>query len=340
MVTSTMPIQNKSIEGAYDEAIEDAASRIYEASRPQRAIASNSSDNNNTSLNRCSAEIVSNVEVIVADEKTGMTLSQPSSYTGNNSNDIYDLMGDNDIIPRVCDNNIMFDDDIVSNIHFLEEKKQILKKVKVQNEKEKAYVAANAHDISNRREHDSHRTRPSAIWTDARKIVEKFKLSRERGSRSEEDEGYSHDSISSTVGDVERPESTPSHSESEICSPLMPSLPEYYEYNASSTRKRTRIDLSTVKQVSSTQFAKESLAKEGDLATSGDEHDDECHTEKKIAQQNHILNATRWQQVREMLLATDSRNWISEAALEQIFVLSSTAISEYQRSILATGDGQ
>mmetsp|Transcript_27879 Transcript_27879/g.65528 ORF Transcript_27879/g.65528 Transcript_27879/m.65528 type:complete len:333 (-) Transcript_27879:145-1143(-) len=323
VVTSTMVSQNVSIEGAYDEAIEDAASRIYEASRPQRIIASNSSDSNTSSQ-------VSNVDEIVKDEKSSIALS-PLINDDDNSEEIYALVGHKRMSTSISDN-YTYDGDIESDILYLEEKKRILKKAKVRNEKEEAYIAINARDISNRKEFCSRRFRSSEIWAEARRIVKKYKLSGEAGSRSDEDEANLPDLISSTIGDAERQGSTSPHSAPEFCSPIVPSSSpsvEKDEYDISSTRKRTRIDLSTVKQVTSTEFARESFVNEEDPTEAVGEHDHSCVTERRVPQRNHILNASNWKQVREMLLATDSRNWISEAALKQILVLSSTAIAEH-----------
>ena len=145
---STMISQNISIEGAYDEAIEDAASRIYEASRPQPIITDNSCDGNTISLVQDS---VRNIDEVVADENTSMALSRSLSNNDNNSDEIYALVGHNSIRTSISDS-YTYDNDIVSDILFLEEKKRILKKAKVRNEKEEAYIAINARDISNHKE--------------------------------------------------------------------------------------------------------------------------------------------------------------------------------------------
>merc|ERR1711924_449925 len=218
--------------------------------------------------------------------------------------------------------NYMYDDDVESNILFLEEKKQILKKARFRKEKEQAYVALNAYAISNRREPYSRHTECSSIWSEAKKIVKKLKLSGGIGSRSEEDEGNSQDSMSSAVGGVEG-QSTSSQSEPEICSltsSIAPSLSESCENGVASTRKRRRIDLSMVKKMTSKEFTKEYIAKEIDRTRSEDECDHESVAERKETERNHAFHTARWQQAREMLLAMDARKWISEAELKHILV--------------------
>jgi hypothetical protein len=292
-----MVIQNISIEGAYDEAIEDAANRIHEASRPQHMISSSG--------------------VLLVDEKND---------NSDNFDDISALGFDNTTSIATSDT-YTDDDDIESNILYLEEKQIILKNVKFRREKEQAYIAVNAHnDIVNGRESSSRLTGPSSIWSEAKAIIDECRVVGVKGSRIEEEESNSSNSNSAP----------------DICLSLLPlssSLPDSYVNNTSRTRKRPKIDLSMVKHISSAQFAKEYATNEAEVNKTEDGGDQNhmCITGRSPIYQNCISSTGRWQQAREMQLATDSRNWISQAALKQILALTNTAISEHRHSIIATG---
>jgi hypothetical protein len=272
-----MVIQNKSIEGAYDKAIEDAAGRIHEASRPQR---SNSSTLSNTIKN---VEDTSRGNIIIAGEKNSKLLSLQLPDHHKFFDEICALGSDNSISTVTGDSH-MDDEDIVSNLLFLEEKKRILKKAKIRNEKEEAYIAVNAHDISNRREPCSRCVGSSSIWSEARQIIEKFKISGEKESGCEGDEERFQDFVPSSIEGQEKTSSS-SDPTSESCSPTLPlSSPpsssrttmESYVEKISSTRKRPIIDLSMVRQVSSAEFSKECFEKEVDLTRTEYEDDDKC----------------------------------------------------------------
>jgi len=303
-----MVIQNISIEGAYDEAIEDAANRIHEASRPQHMIASGGRGLSG---------------VLLVDEQNDMVLSPPSDNHSDNSDEISALGDDHSTSTATSDTYTDYDD-IESNILYLEEKQIILKKAKFRQEKEQAYIAVNAHnDIINGRESSSGL---SSIWSEAKAMVDECRVVGVKGSRTDEEEGNTSDSNSA-------PDTCLS------LLPLSPSLPDSYVNNTSRSRKRPKIDLSTVKHISSAQFAKEYAANEAEVTKSedGGDQDHMCMTGGSPIYQNCISSTGRWQQAREMQLTTDSRNWISQGVLKQILTLTNTAISEHRHSMITTG---
>jgi len=325
-------IQNRSIEGAYDEAIEDAASRIHEASLPQRMIASSSISSSSSVI---SVGNTSSANAFVVHEKNDMVLSPPSDDNDINSDEISALGGDSSTSTSTYTD----DDDIESNILYLEEKIRILKKAEIQREKEEAYIAVNAYDIINGREPSSRRTGFSSIWSEAKEMVEEFRVVGVVGNRSEEEEGNYPDLVSSSVSDVERRGITRSQSATDICLPLSSSsLDNYYVNNASPNRKRPKIDLSMVKQVSSSEFEKSYAGNE--VTRTEDVGDHTCINGRSPIYQNCVSPTARWQQASDMQLATDSRNWISQGELKQIFALTNAAISDHRRSIITTGKGE
>lgn len=323
VATNATMIQHISIEGAYDEAIEDAASRIFEASRPHRLITRRSSS---SSLS----------DVALVNEKNEIVSSSPSDSNDDSSEG--SEVGDDNSIRTSTSGNYMDDDDIESNILFLEEKKLILKKAKTHREKEKAYIALNAHDIANGREPSSRRTRSSLIWSEAKAMIEEFRLAEVGGSRSEEEEGNSPDSVSSSVIDSETRRSGSSHSTPHTRLSPLASSSSYQGSHAkinSLSRKRLKIDISMVKHICSTEYAKECREKEAAKSENGG--DRSCISGRN---QYCISPTASWQQVNEIQLAINSRKWISQAVLKQILVLSNTAISEHRRSIMTTGKGE
>lgn len=312
-------IQNRSIEGAYDEAIEDAASRIHEASRPQRMIASNST----SSLSAISEGISSGSE-----ENNGTVLSPPSKDSDSNSDEISALGGDSSTSNSSPDNSAD-EDDIESNIQFLEEKRLILQRVKISLEKEEAYIAFNAHDIANGREPSSHPSRSSSIWSEAKAIIEEYK-GVGGGSRNEENEGASPEFIPSSIYGIESRRITPLQSSPDVCRSQLPASSSSLDVKAGNTlptSKRPKIDLSMVQQVSSSEFAKDQSTQTDFTQIDGN---DACISSSSLKHQNCVSPTTRCQQASEMQEATDSRNCISQAALKQILSVTNAVISEHR----------
>jgi len=336
--TSTMVIQNMSIEGAYDEAIEDAARRILEASRPQRMVAIGRTN----SMSAINVGNIPSPDEMIVDEKNDMMMSSPSDNYDNNSDEISALDGDNSTSASTC-GNYTDDDDIESNIQYLEEKKRILKRAKMQEEKEEAYIADNAYDIVNGLEPSARRDGSSSIWSEAKAMVEEFKLVGVGGGRTEEEDINFPDLVSSSVSDTKKQGSTASHTAPDICLsrfPLSSSSLDSHANNAFLTRKRPKINLSMVKQVSSTEYSKDYAGNEEEVARAEDGDDHTRITGRSLIHQNYVSPAATWEQAGEMQLATDSRNWISQAVLKQILTLTNSAISEHRRSIIMTGKGE
>ena len=149
-----MGIHNISLEGANDEAIEYAASRIHEASR----------------LRSRTAEI--NLRNNIGDDKSSMILSAPSDNRDDKSDFIDAFVGVNSMSNSIGSDNYSDDDDIESDILYLEAKKRILIKAKIHQEKEKAYIALNAHNIVNGREPSARCSRSSSIRSEAKAMIE------------------------------------------------------------------------------------------------------------------------------------------------------------------------
>lgn len=328
-----MVIQNISMEGAYAEAIEDAASRIHEAIRPQRIFPSSS-----ISLSIISIGKTSSADIIVIDDKNDMVSSPPQCDNVNNSDEISALDGDNS---TTSSDNYTDDDDLESNIFYLEEKKRILKKAKIQMEKEETYIAFNAHNMINGRDPSSRCARSSSIWSEAKAMIEEFRVVGVGISRNEEEEDSPPDLVSTSVSDVESRQSSSSHPAPDNCISFTPSLlPDISVDNTCQTRKRLRIDLSTVKQISSAEFSKECAKNEAEATGTKGWGDHICITGRSPIQQIYISPSERWQQASEMQLAIDSRNWISEHVLKQIFALTKAALSNHRRSIMTKGRGE
>lgn len=321
-----MVIQNSSIEGANDEAIEDAASRIHEASRVQQM----NIDNNHS-------------RVIIVHEKSYMVISPPLKNKDDDYDGVRAFDGDNSTRSITTRDNYTEDDDIESNILYLEEKKRILKKVKIHREKEKAYIALNAHRIANGWEPPSRRSRSSSIWSEAKAMIEEFKLDGVGRICSDSEEGSSSEMVSSASIGTETQGSPSLYSSPEICqhpSTLSSSPPDTHVKNTSRTRKRQKIDISEVKHISSTEYAKECAGNEVEETITEDRDVHRGSTRRSSTRQHCVSPTARCQQAREMQLSMGSRKWTSQAVLKQIFGLTRAAISEHRRSIIGTGKGE
>ena len=142
-----------------------------------------------------------------------------------------------------------------------------------------------------------------------------------------EEEG---ESMPSSSNDVEPRANTSSHSVSDLClssSRLSPSPPDPHRKKAFPTRKRRKIDISMVKLVSSSDFEKKRARDEVEVTI----------TEDGGTRQLFVCPTTTCQEASEMYLSMDSRKWISQAMLMQIFALTNAAISEHRRSIIGAG---
>lgn len=301
-------IKNISLEGANDEAIEDAASRIYEASRLR------------------SRKIANNFQDIIVDRKSRMILSLPIYNRDDKTHSNSAFNGEKSAGSSSISDDYSDEDDIESSILYLEEKKIILKKAKIHQEREKAYFARNAHNIVNGRELSSRHSRSSSIWSEAKAMIEEFKVDAVVGSRSEEEDG---ELGSSSINEVEYRTSISSHSAHDLSSNSKSSLssPERHRRNGFRSRKRRKIDISMVKLVSSAEFEKERAELELEVTP--------C--EDRVDIMTGFSPTTRLLQASEMQLSMDSRKWISQAVLKQILVLSNAAISEHRRSITGAG---
>lgn len=300
-----MVIHTISLEGANDEAIEDAASRIHEASRLRPRNVDTNLRNN------------------IGDEKRSMVFSVSSDTRDDKSDFINAFGGESSMSNSIGSDNYSDEDDIESDILYLEAKKRILRKAKIHQEKEKAYIALNAHNIVNGGEPSSRRSGSSSIWSEAKEMIEAFKLDAVGG----EEEG---ESMPSSSNDVETRANTSSHSSSDLCvssSRRSSSPPHPHRKKAIRTRKRRKIDISMVKLLSSADFEKERTGDEVEVTI----------TEDGGTHQLFVCPTTRCQEASEMHLSMDSRKWISQAMLMQIFALTNAAISEHRRSIIGVG---
>ncbi len=305
---SEMVVQNISLEGANDEAIEDAASRIYEASRLRpRNIANNFQDG-------------------IVKRKSRTILSPPPDNRDDKSHSMSAFNGECSTGSSSISDDYSDEDDIESSILYLEEKKLILKKAKVHQEREKAYIALNAHNIVNGRELSSRRSWSSSIWSEAKAMIEAFKVDAVGGNRIEEEEC---EFGSSMTHEVEPRASTSSDSSHDLSSDSKSSMSssEPHRRCGIRNRKRRKIDISVVKLISSTEFEKERVEDELEVTP--------CEDTVNI--KTGFSPTIRLQQASEMQLSMDSRKWISQAVLKQILVLSNAAISEHRRSLTGTG---
>lgn len=319
-------IQNTSIEGANDEAIEDAATRIHAASRPHRMNA----DSNLS-------------HIFVADEKNNMVASLLLYSSDDNSDETSTCDGDNSTNSTSTSDNSAEVDSIESNLLYLEEKKQILKKAKLHMEKEKAYITLNAHRIANGRDPPSRRSTSPSIWSEAKAMVEEFKLDGVGGIRIDSEEGSSSEMVSSTINDSELRGSLSSHVAPDMRQPHSTSSSsslDTWAKNTSRTRKRRKIDISRVKHISSAEYARECAGNDVE-ATATDDRDDGGGTTKRSSTRQHFMSPTgRCQQASEIQRSMDPRKWISQAVAKQIFALTHAAISEHRRSITGAGKGE
>lgn len=319
-------MKNTSVESANDQAIEDAASRIYEASRPQPM---------NVGCNKSPG--------IIAHDKRGAVASPQTETEDDDSDESSTFDGDSSTRTNTssnttaCDYNFFEDEDIENNIIFLEEKKRILKKAKVHFEKEKAYTAFYAQHIANGRELPFRRRRNPSIWSEAKAMMKKIMM------RSDSEEVSPTEIPSSNSNDCERVENASSQSTPAILrhpSTHSSSQPDTQEKSTSSARKRRKIDVSNVEHISSAEYAKV-YARKGVEFVSSDNEDDGTGDAKRRSPRPHYFSATtRYQQVREIQLSMNSKNWITEAMLQEIFALSYTAIANQRRSISRKGKGQ
>lgn len=319
-------MKNTSVESANDQAIEDAASRIYEAIRPQPM---------NIDCNQSPG--------IIAHDKRGAVASPQTETEDDDSDESSTFDGDSSTRTNTssnttaCDCNFFEDEDIENHIIFLEEKKRILKKAKVHLEKEKAYTAFYAQHIVNGRELPLRRRRNPSIWLEAKAMMKKIMM------RSDSEEVSPTEILSSNANDFERVEKASSQSTPVILRhppTHSSSQPDTQEKSTSSARKRRKIDVSNVEHISSAEYAK-AYARKGFEFESSDDEDDGTGDAKRRSPGPHYVSATtRYQQVREMQLSMNSKNWISEAMLQEIFALSYTAIANQRRSMSTKGKGQ
>mmetsp|Transcript_16020 Transcript_16020/g.16006 ORF Transcript_16020/g.16006 Transcript_16020/m.16006 type:complete len:278 (+) Transcript_16020:53-886(+) len=219
---------------------------------------------------------------------------------------------DNDSDTSTCES------DIESHILFLEEKKRILEKAETRRRHETAYIASSAHDILNDRELSSSRSRgSSSVWSEAKAIIDEYQNG--AGINNEEDEGSDNASSSSFLNEKKRLYSSPSLPSSNY-NTLLSTAGKFVSSLTSPNKKRPKIDLSLVDQVSSTRFD-----------AYNDENASNSHINCCI-----ISETTRCQQASDMQFATDSRHWISQVDLQQIYTLTNAAIAKHRLSLIAT----
>ena len=229
--------------------------------------------------------------------------SRPSFASNGNDSRHSEKHGNSD---EICATDSFLDeDDLESNIKFLEEKKLILKKAKLKRKKEEAYIALNAYVIANGQNPSSRCDEASSIWSKARALADEYKI----GGRGEDDEENSLELATSKVKSKRTRDDSSN------------SVPGTYVNKIYQTRKRLKIDLSTVNHINSTEFAKTYGNEEG-----------AAKIENRGIYHNCISSTARLQLVREMQLAIDSRNWISQAVLKQILASTNIALSAYRRS--------
>ncbi len=320
-------MKNTSVESANDQAIEDAASRIYEASRLQPM---------NVGCNQSQGIILHDRKGAVASpqiENEDDDSDERSAFDGDKSTTGRNTSSDT----MACDYSFIEDEDIENDIIYLEEKKRILKKAKIHMEKEKAYTAFSAHHIVNGRELPFRRRRNSSIWSEAKAVMKKIMM------RSDSEEVSPTEIVSFNVNDCERRENASSQSTPAIVrhpSTHSSSQPDTNSKTSSRARKRRKIDISKVQHISSTEYAKMCARKKEETALSSDGADDTGGAKRRSPRQHYFSATTRCQQVREMQLSMDSKNWISEVVLQQIFALSYAAIANHRCSMSTKGKGQ
>jgi len=219
---------------------------------------------------------------------------------------------DNDSDTSTCDS------DIESHILFLEEKKRILEKAETRRRHETAYIAHSAHDILNDREFSSSRSGcSSSVWSEAKAILDEYKNG--TGVNNEEDEGSDNVSSFSFLNEKKRLYSSPSLPSSNY-NTILSTAGKFVSSLTSPNKKRPKIDLSLVDQVSSTRF---------------DAYNDDNASSSNI-KCCIISETTRCQQASDMQFATDSRHWISQVDLHQIFTLTNAAIAKHRLSLITT----
>jgi len=220
---------------------------------------------------------------------------------------------DNDSDTSTCES------DIESHILFLEEKKRILEKAETRRRHEHAYIAHSAHEILNDRELSSSRSGcSSSVWSDAKAILDEYKNG--AGVNNEEDEGSDNASSSSFLNEKKRLFSSPSLPSSNY-NTILSTAGKFVSSLTAPNKKRPKIDLSLVEQVSSTRF---------------DAYNNNDGASSSNINFGIISETTRCQQASDMQYATDSRHWISQVDLHQIFTLTNAAIAKHRLSLIAT----
>ena len=268
-----------SIEGAYDKAIESSARMIQLANRPE------------TNMGRKNG----------ADDMS--EIQEESSTTGSSNDSSMHKRSDD----GTCNGSLDYDtgsehDSIESNIIFLKEKTQILKKALSIRKNEEAYVAFYAYKILN----DQHERPSSSVWYEAKDIVDECKsgdggdinasLHNEKHRRSPLSLQQHGHNLSSSEAEAERLGGN--------------------SHRRALNKRHPKIDLSSVEHVSSNQF---------DNATNNvDSNATFCDiSARNICRQAHAMQ-----------LATDSRNWISHGVLTDILSLTKTLAAKYRLSLM------
>mmetsp|Transcript_14641 Transcript_14641/g.40698 ORF Transcript_14641/g.40698 Transcript_14641/m.40698 type:complete len:339 (-) Transcript_14641:194-1210(-) len=328
-----MVTQNISIEGAYQEAIEDAANRIHEASRPTQAA-----DTSRNKIVKRGKHCPSSTDSVLCHGIIpGM---KPSDKTLDEVDCVkFASLSNGDILRQSITLDDRYstdfsniddctdDDGLESEINFLEEKKRILKMAPVLRQTEEAYIAVNAHDIANGMESSFRRTRNPSLWVEARAVIEQHKILGGRvGTNEEDDEVF--DSISPWTTDTERQKSKDNYC-SHSSRPSPPTLPEPESGVVNDVSpiptKRHKIDISMVERISAEKFAgKEHL-------NTSKEDDEEKSMSAKCLNRLHncISPTTRCQEASKILSATDSSHWISPTVLNRILNLSNAVVTEH-----------